>query len=143
MRESAARGRKVVALDTAAAVGRLDGFVIDPATARVVALRLRGTRNRATALPWPSLHGFGDDAITVSNADLIVQPGPELVELMGKAGAVLRKRVLSSAGFALGEVRDVDIDTGTGAVVSLILADTTISGRRMLGAGSYAVVVRA
>lgn len=143
MRESAVRGRKVVALDSASTVGVVDGFVVDPHDARVAALRLRKTRTQATVLPWTAIHGFGDDAITVTDADRIVQPGPDLAALMGKAGAVLGKRVLSSAGAELGAVRDVDIDTATGSVVSLILGDRTVAGDRMLGAGSFAVMVRA
>jgi sporulation protein YlmC with PRC-barrel domain len=143
MRLSAARGRKVVAMNTAATVGRLDDFVIDARTARVVALRLRKTRVRASMLPWSDVHGFGDDAITVADAGRIVEPDRDLAELASKSSALLRKRVLSTAGVDLGQATDVDIDTATGEVVVLLLPNGTIAGSRLVGAGPYAVVVRA
>lgn len=143
MRLSAARGRKVVALSTAATVGQLDDFVIDARTARVVALKLRKTRVRASMLPWADVHGFGEDAITVADAGRIVEPDRDIAALASKSSALLRKRVLSTAGVDLGQATDVDIDPATGDVVALVLPSGEIAGGRLVGAGPYAVVVRA
>lgn len=143
MRWSSARGRKVVAMDTASTVGVLDGLVIDAELGRVVALRLRKTHLRATMLPWADVHRFGEDAVTVVDAARIVEPDRDLAELASKSAAVLGKRVLSTAGIDLGRAADVDVDPATGEVLALVMPDGEVSGRRLLGAGPYAVVVKA
>lgn len=51
--------------------------------------------------------------------------------------------MLTDGGTELGKVDDVDFDPGTGSITYLISADDRIAGDRLLGCGSYAVVVRA
>ena len=52
-------------------------------------------------------------------------------------------RVLDDHGRELGQVRDVEFDPADGSVVTLMLKDAYVDGDRLLGIGSYAVVVRA
>ena len=51
------------------------------------------------------------------------------------------KRVFTEEGFEIGTVGDIEFDASTGAVHKLVLGDDQINGTRILGVGSYAVVV--
>ena len=53
------------------------------------------------------------------------------------------KRILSSAGDELGEVDDVEFDPESGQIQPLIAGNQDIAGERLIGIGSYAVVVTA
>jgi sporulation protein YlmC with PRC-barrel domain len=51
--------------------------------------------------------------------------------------------VLTSTGDELGKVADVDFDATSGALVSLLVdGGTEVEAARLVGVGSYAVVVR-
>ena len=143
MRFSDAKGHKVVSSSTAVTVGKVKSFVVDPATRSVHALRLRKTEDGSVLL-WSAMSAFGTDAVTVGDASAIVEHDESVDALTGKEHEVLGKRVLTSAGEQLGEVRDVDFDLETGAVTALVLKDADdVDGSRLVGIGAYAVVVRA
>ncbi len=140
---SAATGHKVVSSSDASTVGKVKGFVVDPASRSVVAIRLKKTDSGDT-LRWSDLTAFGADAVTVTGADLIGEPDESVAALTDKDHKVLGKRVLTSAGDELGSVKDVDFDPDSGSVLALVLKDSAdVAGSRLLGVGSYAVVVRA
>ncbi len=142
MRFSEAKGRQVVSTSSAVAVGRVDVFVVDPATSMVVAMRLKKTANGDT-LMWRDVTAFGVDAVTVSGDDKITVASGDVVALSGKDHQVVGKRVLSTAGDELGEVTDVEFDPDSGAVTSLVLDNGDVAGSRLVAVGSYAVVVSA
>ena len=143
MRFSEAKGHKVVSTSTAATVGKVKGFVVDPATRSVHALRLRKTEDGKVLL-WSAMTAFGADAVTVADAGAIVEDAESVTALTGKEHDVLGKRVLTSAGDQLGEVHDVDFDPETGTISALVLKDADdVEGARLIGIGGYAVVVRA
>jgi sporulation protein YlmC with PRC-barrel domain len=142
MRFSDAKNHKVVSTATAETVGRVDEFVVDPATRTVVALELKKTHG-GKILAWPDLIAFGADAVTVDDADRIGEAQPPVADLLGKDHRLLKKRVLSSAGDELGHVQDVEFDPETAAVTSIVLEDAQVPGAELIGVGSYAVVVRA
>ena len=135
-------GRKVVSTDTAETVGKVDGFVVDPALPGVVALIVAKSPNSGSALPWPNVRAVGADAVTVASSGAIVVPDERLAELADKSHTLIGKRVLSTAGVALGALRDVDFDPATGRLAALLLDTGSVEGDRIVGAGSYAVVVK-
>ncbi len=137
---SEAKGRKVVSTSTAETVGVVKGFVIDPSTRSVVALRLKKTASGDT-LRWDALTAFGVDAVTVEAADRVTEADAEVAALADKAHRVLGKLVLTTGGDELGEVSDLDVDPATGALDALVLASGQVAGSRLVGVGSYAVVV--
>lgn len=141
-RFSEATGRQVVSTSTAATLGKVDEFLIDPVARSVVALRLKKTAGGDT-LRWSDITAFGADAVTVLGADAIADRDPDLAELAGKDHRLLGKRVLSTAGDQLGTVEDVEFDPETGTITALLLTGAQIAGVRLLGVGSYAVVVHA
>ena len=56
---------------------------------------------------------------------------------------MLGKRVLATSGDELGKVKDVEFDPATGDVLALLLDEGASPGERLIGVGSYAVVVQA
>lgn len=142
MRFSAASGRQVVSTSTAATVGKVDEFVVDPRRRAVIAMLLKKTGS-GEVLRWTDLTAFGEDAVTVPGADKIGDADPEITSLSGKDHRMLGKRVLSTLGDELGSVADVEFDPETGVITALVLGDGSIEGVRLVGVGSYAVVVQA
>ncbi len=143
-----ARGRKVVDLASAETVGKVKDFVVDPATRSVVALVLKKAKT-GDSLTWTDLAGFGPDAVTVQGVDKITAATGPVSALLGKDHQLMGKRVLSTDGVELGQVADVEFDPDNGAVTSVLLEDGppgspgSVEGARLLGVGSWAVVVRA
>jgi uncharacterized protein YrrD len=143
MRFKDAYGRKVVSTDDAEAIGRVDAFVIDAEQRRIAGLRLAKVRGDRSFLSWADLQGFGADAVTVASASLLRQASGEVEDrAASKELQPIGKLVLSDMGTALGKVENVDFDEGSGALVSLDLGSAGIvTSDRLLGVGSYAVVV--
>jgi uncharacterized protein YrrD len=141
---SQARKRNVVNTSTATRVVRVDGFVVLPGPARVALLRLGKVSGAGTLLAWEDVQGFGPDAVTVAT-DAVIRPARDAVEQRAEDNdlEIIGKRVLTERGMELGPVTDVDFDPETGAVTSVITKAETIAGSRLIGLGSYAVVVSA
>lgn len=140
MKFSEAEGRKVVSTATAETVGKVDDYVVDPAKRSVVAVELKKTDSGDT-VRWSDIVGFGTDAVTVSGAEKITEAPADIEALTGKDHRLRGKRVLSADGDELGEVDDVEFDHESGEITGLVLKDSTVPGVRLIGVGSYAVVV--
>lgn len=139
---SDAKGRKVVSTSTADTVGKVHDFVVDPASRSVVAVVCKKTEDGDTLL-WSDVTAFGDDAVTVANAGVLGTGDERVAGLAGKDHHVLGKRVLTTRGADIGKVKDVEFDHESGAVENLLLDGESVGGARLVGIGSYAVVVRA
>jgi sporulation protein YlmC with PRC-barrel domain len=142
MRFSDALGRKIVSLATAETVGTLGEFVVDPATQRVVALGISKSKTGDT-LRWDSIEAFGPDAVTVRAADRIADADSNVANLSGKDHHFIGKRVLATIGDELGHLDDVDFDADSGVLRTLVVSGREIDATRLVGVGSYAVVVKA
>ena len=144
MRLREAYGRKVVSTDDAETIGRLEAFVIDAEQRSVVGFRLAKVRGDRPFLSWSDLQGFGNDAVTVPSAGVLRLASDEAEERAASKGSQpIGKPVLSEWGTVLGKVEDVDFDEGSGALVGFDLGDAgSVASDRLLGLGSYAVVVR-
>jgi sporulation protein YlmC with PRC-barrel domain len=132
-------------LDTTSAltVGRVGSLVVDPAARRVVALGVRRSKGPGDTLPWDGITAIGPDAVTVDSAERIAAAPGELRRQASLGERLVGHRVLDDHGRELGHVRDVEFDPQDGTVVTLILKDAYVDGARLVGLGSYAVVVRA
>jgi sporulation protein YlmC with PRC-barrel domain len=137
-------GRKVVSTDDAETIGRLEAFVIDAEQRSVVGLRLAKVRGDGPFVSWSDLQGFGTDAVTVPSAGVLrLAMSQAEKRAASKEFQPIGKLVLSELGTVLGKVEDVDFDEGSGALVGLDLGPAgSVAGDRLLGLGSYAVVVR-
>ena len=140
------KGRKLVDTASADTVGKVDGFLLDPSTRSVVALEFKKT-SHGSVVAWSDLTAVGADAVTIAAATVLGDHDDRQSDLATKDGQVLKKRVLSDAGEDLGSVHDIDLDPETGALVELVVGPKkerhSIAGSRLLGVGSYAVVVKA
>ncbi len=139
---SDAKGRQVVSTSTADTVGKIHELVVDPSSRSVVAMLCKKTEDGDTLL-WSDVTAFGDDAVTVAGAAVLGTPDEKVAGLVGKDHHLLGKRVLTTRGADIGRVTDVEFDHESGAIENLILDDESVDGARLLGVGSYAVVVRA
>jgi sporulation protein YlmC with PRC-barrel domain len=142
MRFSEAKNRKVISTTGATTVGRLNEFVLDPRTAHVVAVKLKKAAGKGDTLTWNHMKSFGQDAIIVESADMISVPEGDLATLSDKRHRVLGKRILTDRGEAVGRVKDVEFDPDSGQVRAVITDNEEIDGPRIIGLGSYALVVR-
>ncbi len=135
-RFSEAEHRTVMDTSTATAVGRVEGFVVDPANRRVEAVRV-GKHKGGSVLAWKDVQGFGPDAVTIRTGDAIsARTGDEACELMGG-------RVLTTRGQELGTVEDVEFDPDSGGLERIHLrGGGDLDGASLLAIGSYAVIVR-
>jgi sporulation protein YlmC with PRC-barrel domain len=135
-------GHPVMDLATATSIGRIDDAVVDPATRRVAGFVLKKTPAKADWLPWEQVNAVGADAVTVANAEAIVDRGA----LSGhplRADKVVGGRVLTNQGWEQSSLADVDFDPATGQVTGLVLADgTTLAPGDLIGIGRYATVVQ-
>ena len=138
---SDAKGRKVVSTSSADTVGKVHDFVVDPSSRSVLAVLCKKTES-GEVLRWSDITAFGDDAVTVSGPEQLGEADERVSELLGKDHQVLGKRVLTARGTEVGKVTDVEFDHESGAIENLVLGSETIGGSRLLGVGSYAVVVR-
>ncbi len=109
----------------------------------MVALSLKKTPVSGDLLPWAEITAFGVDAVTVGSESQIIEEQGHFAELNSKAHAIVKKRILNTAGLQVGTVRDVDFDPADGRILGILTDDQPIDGRALLGVGSYAVVVRA
>src|SRR4051812_14254229 len=142
MRFSEARNRSVISTDTATTIGSVADLVMDAATAAVVAVRVKRAAGSGDMLPWRGGTAFGPGAVTVGSAAALGEGEGRAPGLGGKRAAVVGKRPLPDAGTEIGTVADVEFDPRTGQVLSLLTASGTVAGNRLIGCGSYAVIVR-
>ncbi|MBO1755680.1 PRC-barrel domain-containing protein [Allobranchiibius sp. CTAmp26] len=141
MRLKKATGLKVVSLATAETIGKVSRFVIDVPQRRISALVLRKTDKHGEILAWSDITGFGDDAVTVADVEVLsVADGP-MKELSDKDYQLIGKRALSTRGDDLGEVKDVDFDPSTGLLEQIHYPDGTARGDALVGIGTYAAVL--
>ena len=143
MRFTEVRGGRVVNLEDAETLGKVDGYVVDPSKQAVVALRLSKVKGSARFLSWADLHAFGADAVTVSDANRLRPAADDAEErAASKELQVIGKLVLSQSGTALGKGEDVEVDPASGTIVAVDLGEAgTVAGDRIIGLGSYALVV--
>jgi sporulation protein YlmC with PRC-barrel domain len=138
-----AQGRKVVSIDDAEALGKVEAFIVDPQQRRISALTLAKAKDDARFLSWTDLNAFGADAVTVASAELLRPAADDSEERSAsKALQLIGKLVLDASGTALGTVQNMDFDPESGQVLAFDLGDSgKIVSDRLLGIGSYAVVV--
>jgi uncharacterized protein YrrD len=139
-----ALGSPIVSTQSAERIGTADGFVVDVSAPRIRSVHLGGTKGSARFVAWERISSFGDDAIMVEAGDVAGEVADPAEERVAHGdGDILDKRVLTSAGDELGTVEDVEFDASSGTIETLTAGGASIDGKRLLGVGAYAVVIRA
>lgn len=136
-------GRDVVSRSSAETIGRLHDVIVDVPSRRVVAWQV-GKGRKAKLVSHQHVTGIGDAAVVVDDeASLRAATGPlERATIQGHR-RLLDARVLTEDGDEQGSVTDVEIDTASGALATITTSSATIGSERILGLGSYALVVAA
>jgi sporulation protein YlmC with PRC-barrel domain len=134
-------GNPVMDNSTATSAGKVQAPVVDPVTQRVIGFRVKKSKGPGDFLLWGAIAGLGPDALTVESAERVTEPPKDLKERAGHKLDLIGRTVLTEHGHTLGKVRDVEFDPADGQVTSLMLKDAFVDGHRLLGIGSYAVVV--
>jgi uncharacterized protein YrrD len=113
IKASALKGRAVVSLAQAEKIGSVSTVIFDPATARVVGVKVRtGLLGGAKTLRASDIHSVGDDAITINDRALLhdhESDAPETKD-MPTLEDLLAIKVVSQGGRLLGGLGDVEID---------------------------------
>jgi sporulation protein YlmC with PRC-barrel domain len=135
-------GNPVMDTSTATTVGKVQAPIVDPVTQRVVAFRVKRSKGPGDVVLWDGLAGLGPDALTVDSAERLAEPPAEWKSRASSKLDLIGRVVLTEHGHDLGKVKDVEFDPANGRVTSLMLKDAYVEGERLLGIGSYAVVVR-
>lgn len=134
------RALRTAVVDTATAqpIGRVDNLVVDPDATQIVAIVV-GDK----VVGFSDAGGIGVDAVTVQNAELLREPASDLEQAAVKDTlSPISKSVITDDGVAMGTVSDIDFDRETGNIERILLSSDDLRGSRLLGVGSYAVVVR-
>jgi sporulation protein YlmC with PRC-barrel domain len=142
-RFTAAAGRRVVSRASAEELGNLSYIVVD-VPGRTVSSLVVGKGRKAALVDWDQVSGFGPDAVMIADESALHEPRDdrESAAAGGKLELVGR-RVLTDMGEGLGETSDVVFDPATGTVETLVIGEQELPATSILGAGSYAVVVKA
>jgi uncharacterized protein YrrD len=145
MRLREAVDRRIVARDSAAKIGSVKRFLVEPASATIVALEVGGVRGDRTIVDWHELSGFGPDAVVVPGPDSLRAPESDIERSFLEGRLDLDgKRILSEDGGELGGVQDVEFDERSGQVTAIETDDgRTIPVERLVAIGPYAVIVPA
>jgi sporulation protein YlmC with PRC-barrel domain len=142
-RFAATLGRRLVSRASAEELGELSHLVVDVEHSKVSSLVV-GKGRKAVLVDWDQVTGFGPDAVMVTDDGALHEPRDdhESAAANGKL-ELIGKRVLTDKGEGLGEASDVVFDPATGSVETLVIGDREVPATSFLGAGSYAVVVKA
>ena len=132
-------GRTVLDLATATELGRVDDYVIDPASRQIIGFHLAGAAGNASWLSWDAITAVGADALTVEHGEVLTDPPEDGRRL--RADAVLKGRVLTTAGRELAELTDLEFDADTGQITAVTVGDRSMPSDALVGVGRYATVV--
>ncbi|HZK48306.1 MAG TPA: hypothetical protein VFD74_01725 [Thermoleophilia bacterium] len=126
-------GLQIVALDSAAVVGEIDGLLIDDATMKVAGFLVDLGLYEASVLSFGSAHAVGLDAVIVESADKIteISADPTLEALNERDIAISDAKAITRSGRSVGTIGDFFVDTENGDVVGMefLAADQTIYPR--------------
>ncbi len=137
MRWSDTLGREVVDTSTAEGVGRVNALIVDAPASSITGFVI-GDR----VVSWSDTGGIGSDVLTIGGTDILRAPHSDAEKGAADGRTLpLHKLVLTEDGYGLGDLADIEFDPVTGAIENLVLADDNLAGSRLLGVGSFAVLV--
>ncbi|MCU1456871.1 MAG: uncharacterized protein JWL73_963 [Actinomycetia bacterium] len=134
----------VMSKASAEKVGQIKHFVVDATTRKITSAQIDGNKKHGVMVSWDDIQAVGDDAVIVESDAVLRDAANETEERAARGELVmLDKRVLDDQGDELGLVQDVVFDPATGEIEAINVGREIVEGDRLLGVGSYAVVVQA
>lgn len=131
MKFSELKGRAVVEINGAKAIGTLSDLVIDLQTRQVIGLRVKesGLFGKTNSIARNALQSVGQDALTVSMAneptanDTVLEKGPGFTDLIGR-------QVVSQGGKLVGDISDIDLDPNNLTVTGYEIKEGGLLGKK-------------
>ncbi|WP_409056271.1 PRC-barrel domain-containing protein [Streptomyces sp. SYP-A7185] len=134
-------GHPVISAEDARPAGEVAGLGIDARTRRITELYLKGSKS-GDSVPWTRVRGMGPDAVIIDTTAAATEAGHG--EAHSRAlKRLLGLRVLTEYGEDIGTLSDITFDPETGTVGDLYVGREQLPGSRLVGLGSYALVVGA
>lgn len=134
-------GAKVVSRASAEELGTIQGAVVD-VPGRAIAAWQVGKGRRAQLIEHAHLTGIGSAAVVVDDeANLRDAVTAEETATVKGNRPLIGHTALSDAGDILGDVQDAEVDTDTGALLSVTTPAGPYSADQLRGLGSYALVI--
>lgn len=131
--------KPVVAVDSAEQLGSISGVKIDPATRLITAMAIGG--KKGGVIGREAVRAVAGDVVTLTSADAVHEAvDASEQDLLAGRFDLRKKRVLTTAGFDVGQVRDAEFDDD-GTLTVLLTTTQAVPGAALRGIGSYAVVV--
>jgi|YelNatPaOPRAMG01_1025707.scaffolds.fasta_scaffold122525_2 uncharacterized protein YrrD len=108
------KGKPVLSLGEGETLGRVRGFLLDPAEARIVALVLdrRAPNKEPLIVATANLYQVGEAAITVEKRESVIPLSyiPRFQELARAQSPILGKMAITEDGTRLGRIRDLALE---------------------------------
>lgn len=136
---SEALGRLVINAADARQVGTVARVVIDAHTAHITALCLQAMKDGGDVIAWQNVQAIGPDAVIVDAAQFMQLSPDEACVHRG----LLNKRILTEEGEEIGTMTDLAFDPASGHIEELHTSKGQFPGQRILGLGTYALIVQA
>ena len=125
-------------------LGSVRRLLLDPETARIVALELEGAADGRVIVEWPAVTGIGQDAVIVESAEDRRGPLDETEEALIAGQLDLEgKLVLDESGDAVGILEDLAFDEKSGRVSEIHVPGHVLAVDGIVALGSYALIVPA
>ncbi len=138
----AVQGHPVIVEDSAEQAGSVTGFVVDPKATTIQAIYLGGRGASGRFVSWGDIASFGTDAVMIKHSGSVRDGVDEREQRTASHDlALLDRRVLTDSGDELGVVDDIEFDPTDGHLEELTVDGEPIGPDRLLGIGSYAVIV--
>jgi uncharacterized protein YrrD len=134
-------GANVVSRATAEELGTIQAAVLDVPSRSVVAWQI-GKGRRSKIVAHAHLTGMGAAAVVVDDeANLHDASTPEEAATVKGSRPLIGHQALSDGGDILGVVQDADVDTESGALLSVQTPAGSYEADRVRGLGSFALVI--
>jgi sporulation protein YlmC with PRC-barrel domain len=114
-------GMPIISVSEGVKAGQVADLAIMATEPQVTALVLKTDRDQ-TILPFESIRKIGPDAITIDNLGLVrVEEPTDGGDATRRFALLTGKETAGDDGTYLGDLKDLDIDPGTGHINSIIL----------------------
>lgn len=123
-------GKSIVSADTGERIGKVSDVLVDPQSQHVLGLVVAGgVLGAEHVLPYTDVQTLGTDAVVARSGSGVVgrkEWHQQAIETI-RTSTLQHKRVLTTSGRALGNIRDVLLDDA-GGVEAFEIAGSTLGG---------------
>jgi uncharacterized protein YrrD len=123
-------GKPIVSADTGERIGKVSDVLVDPQSQHVIGLVVAsGVLSAEHVLPFTDVQTLGTDAVVARSGSGVVgrkEWHQQAIDTM-RTSALQQKRVLTTSGRALGQIRDVLVDE-VGSIEGFEIAGSGFGG---------------